>query len=61
MSDPFKKSVLQYRQNYDSENSAYTGSHNLYKVFSKFLDKVVNDYHKPGLDAKQSQNVRFKA
>lgn len=45
---PFKMCVVSGCQNVDSGIGAYAGSHDSYKTFSKFFDKVVEHYHKHG-------------
>jgi hypothetical protein len=47
----FKMCVLSGCQNVDSGIGAYAGSHDSYKTFSNFFDKIVEHYHKHGADA----------
>ena len=53
----FKQCVLSGCQNVDSGIGAYAGSHDSYRKFSKFFDRVVEDYHKHGPDAKHVSNM----
>jgi len=47
----FKTCILSGCQNVDSGIGCYAGSHDSYKTFSDFFDKVVQDYHGHAPDA----------
>jgi len=47
----FKMCVFSGCQNVDSGIGAYAGSHDSYKTFCKFFDKVIMHYHKHAPDA----------
>ena len=54
---PFKMCVLSGCQNVDSGIGAYAGSHDSYKTFNKFFDKVVEHYHKHAPDAQHVSDM----
>ncbi len=48
----FKEAIFSGCKNVDSGIGVYAGSHDSYKVFAKFMDKVIEAYHGHGKDAK---------
>lgn len=41
----FKQAIFSGCQNVDSGIGVYAGSHDSYKAFSEFFDKIIEDYH----------------
>jgi len=54
----FKTCIYSGVQNLDSGIGVYAGSHDSYKCFNKFFDKVVEDYHGHGVDAKHMSEMK---
>lgn len=52
--------ILSGAQNVDSGIGLYAGSHDSYYTFSDLFDKVIEDYHKHGKEAKHVSNMDFK-
>ena len=57
---PFELMILSGAQNVDSGIGLYAGSHDSYTTFSDLFDKVIEDYHKHGKDAKHVSDMDFK-
>ena len=57
---PFELMVLSGCQNVDSGIGIYAGSHDSYYTFNKLFDKVVEDYHKHGVNDKHVSNMNYK-
>lgn len=53
----FRQAVYSGCKNTDSGIGCYAGSHDSYKVFAPFFDKIVEDYHKHGKDAKHVSDM----
>ena len=51
--------ILSGCQNTDSGIGCYAGSHDSYTTFSKLFDKVIEDYHKHGKDAKHVSDMDY--
>jgi len=47
----FKTCIVSGAQNVDSGIGCYAGSHDSYKTFNKFFDKIIEHYHKHGPSA----------
>lgn len=56
----FREAIFSGCKNTDSGIGVYAGSHDSYKVFAPFFDKIVEDYHKHGKDAKHVSNMNSK-
>jgi arginine kinase len=54
----FKTCIYSGVKNLDSGIGVYAGSHDSYKCFNKFFDKVVEDYHGHGVDAKHQSEMQ---
>jgi hypothetical protein len=53
----FKTMIFSGIKNQDSGIGLYAGSHNSYTKFNKLFDKVVEDYHGHGVDAKHVSDM----
>ena len=53
----FKTCIFSGVKNLDSGIGLYAGSHNSYTKFEKLFDKVVEEYHKHGKDAKHVSDM----
>lgn len=53
----FRQAIYSGCKNTDSGIGCYAGSHDSYKVFAPFFDKIVEDYHKHGKSAKHVSNM----
>lgn len=56
----FREAIFSGAKNTDSGIGCYAGSHDSYKTFAPFFDKIVEDYHKHGKDAKHVSNMNAK-
>ena len=56
----FREAIFSGCKNTDSGIGCYAGSHDSYKTFALFFDKIVEDYHKHGKDAKHVSNMNAK-
>ncbi len=54
----FRQAIFSGCKNTDSGIGCYAGSHDSYKVFAPFFDKIVEDYHKHGPKAKHVSNMK---
>jgi hypothetical protein len=57
---PFEIMVFSGVQNVDSGIGVYAGSHDAYKTFNELFDKVIEDYHKHGVNDKHVSNMNYK-
>jgi len=55
----FEQMILSGCQNTDSGIGCYAGSHDSYSTFSKLFDKVIEDYHKHGKEAKHVSDMDY--
>ena len=55
----FEQMILSGCQNTDSGIGCYAGSHDSYTTFSKLFDKVIEDYHKHGKEAKHVSDMDY--
>ncbi len=53
----FRQAIFSGCKNTDSGIGCYAGSHDSYKTFAPFFDKIVEDYHKHGKSAKHVSNM----
>lgn len=53
----FRQAIFSGCKNTDSGIGCYAGSHDSYKVFAPFFDKIVEDYHKHGKSAKHVSDM----
>jgi hypothetical protein len=53
----FKTMIFSGIKNQDSGIGLYAGSHNSYTKFNKLFDKVIEEYHGHGLDAKHVSDM----
>jgi len=53
----FKTCIVSGCQNVDSGIGCYAGSHDSYRAFNKFFDKVIEHYHKHGPSATHVSNM----
>jgi hypothetical protein len=53
----FKTCIFSGVKNLDSGIGAYAGSHDSYKTFNKLFDKIIEEYHGHGVDAKHVSNM----
>ena len=53
----FRQAIFSGCKNTDSGIGCYAGSHDSYRVFAPFFDKIVQDYHGHGKDAKHQSNM----
>jgi creatine kinase/arginine kinase len=56
----FREAIFSGCKNTDSGIGCYAGSHDSYKTFAAFFDKIVEDYHQHGKDAKHVSNMNAK-
>ena len=56
----FEQMILSGAQNVDSGIGVYAGSHDAYYTFGDLFDKVIEDYHKHGKDAKHVSNMNYQ-
>lgn len=56
----FREAIFSGAKNTDSGIGCYAGSHDSYKTFAPFFDKIVEDYHQHGKDAKHVSNMNAK-
>ena len=56
----FREAIFSGAKNSDSRIGCYAGSHDSYKTFAPFFDKIVEDYHQHGKDAKHVSNMNAK-
>jgi hypothetical protein len=56
----FREAIFSGCKNTDSGIGVYAGSHDSYKVFAPFMDKIVEDYHKHGKSAKHVSDMDAK-
>lgn len=54
----FREAIFSGCKNTDSGIGCYAGSHDSYKTFAPFFDKIVEDYHKHSKDAKHVSNMK---
>jgi len=57
----FKRCILSGCQNVDSGIGCYAGSHDSYKSFNQFFDKIVQDYHGHAPDAQHVSNMNAES
>jgi len=57
----FKTMIFSGIKNQDSGIGLYAGSHNSYTKFNKLFDKVIEEYHGHGLDAKHVSDMNADA
>ena len=55
----FEQMILSGAQNVDSGIGLYAGSHDSYTTFADLFDKVIEDYHKHGKDAKHISDMDY--
>ena len=53
----FKTCIFSGVKNLDSGIGAYAGSHDSYKTFNKLFDKIIEEYHGHGVDAKHVSDM----
>jgi hypothetical protein len=53
----FKTMIFSGIKNQDSGIGLYAGSHGSYTTFNKLFDKVIEEYHGHGVDAKHVSNM----
>lgn len=53
----FRQAIFSGCKNTDSGIGCYAGSHDSYKTFAPFFDKIIEDYHKHGKDAKHVSDM----
>lgn len=53
----FRQAIFSGCKNTDSGIGCYAGSHDSYKVFAPFFDRIVEEYHKHGKDAKHVSDM----
>ena len=53
----FREAIFSGCKNTDSGIGCYAGSHDSYKVFAPFFDRIVEEYHKHGKDAKHVSDM----
>ena len=53
----FRQAIFSGCKNTDSGIGCYAGSHDSYKVFAPFFDKIVEDYHGHGKNAKHVSDM----
>ena len=51
--------ILSGSQNVDSGIGVYAGSHDAYYKFSSLFDKVIDHYHKHGVNDKHVSNMNY--
>ena len=51
--------ILSGAQNVDSGIGVYAGSHDSYTTFDGLFDKIIEDYHKHGKDAKHISDMDY--
>ncbi len=56
----FREAIFSGCKNTDSGIGVYAGSHDSYKVFAPFFDKIIEDYHKHGKSAKHVSDMDAK-
>ena len=56
----FREAIFSGCKNTDSGIGVYAGSHDSYKVFAPFMDKIIEDYHKHGKSAKHVSDMDAK-
>ena len=56
----FHEAIFSGAKNTDSGIGCYAGSHDSYKTFAPFFDKIIEDYHQHGKDAKHVSNMNAK-
>lgn len=56
----FREAIFSGAKNTDSGIGCYAGSHDSYKTFAPFFDKIIQDYHGHGKDAKHVSNMNAK-
>jgi len=56
---PFEQMILSGAQNVDSGIGIYAGCHESYYSFNKIFDKIIEDYHQHGKDAKHVSNMDY--
>ena len=53
----FREAIFSGCKNTDSGIGCYAGSHDSYRVFAPFFDRIVEEYHKHGKDAKHVSDM----
>ena len=53
----FKQCIFSGAQNVDSGIGVYAGSHDSYKTFKDYFDKIIDDYHGHSKSAKHTANM----
>jgi len=53
----FREAIFSGCKNTDSGIGCYAGSHDSYKVFAPFFDRIIEEYHKHGKDAKHVSDM----
>jgi len=53
----FRQAIFSGCKNTDSGIGCYAGSHDSYRVFAPFFDKIVEDYHKHGQSGKHISDM----
>lgn len=53
----FRQAIFSGCKNTDSGIGCYAGSHDSYKVFAPFFDKIIEDYHKHSKNAKHVSDM----
>ena len=56
----FREVIFSGAKNTDSGIGCYAGSEDSYTTFAPFFDKIIEDYHKHGKDAKHVANMKAK-
>ena len=54
----FKTCIFSGVKNLDSGIGCYAGSHDSYKCFNKFFDKIIEEYHQHGVDAQHKSEMQ---
>jgi hypothetical protein len=54
----FREAIFSGCKNTDSSIGCYAGSHDSYKVFAPFFDRIIEEYHKHGKSAKHVSNMK---
>ena len=55
----FERMILSGAQNVDSGIGVYAGDHDSYYTFPDLFDKIIEDYHQHGKDAKHKSDMDF--
>ena len=53
----FRQAIFSGCKNTDSGIGVYAGSHDSYKTFAPLFDKIIEDYHTHGKNAKHVSNM----